>query len=97
VAGQDHVEERASRREIASFRHVHINDLAVLIDRPIYVPPNTSDFDVGLINEPAVTNTVTTRPRGVDDQRCEALHPPLDRDVIDIDPAFCEDFLHIAI
>jgi hypothetical protein len=59
MAGQDHREECSCRGQIASFRNVYVDDLAVLVNRSIYVPPNTRDFHVGLINEPAVTNTVT--------------------------------------
>ena len=97
VAGQDRREERSCCGQIASFRNVHVDDLAVLVDRPIHLPPNTSDFHVGLINEPAVTDTVTARSRSVDQQRCEALNPSVDRDVINIDPAFREELFHVTI
>ena len=97
VAGQDHREERTSRSEVAPFRHVHVDDRAVLVDRPVHVPPNPCDLDIGFVNEPAVTDAVTTRFRGVDEQRCEALHPPVDRDVIDTDPAFREEFFDVTI
>jgi hypothetical protein len=44
-----------------------------------------------------VTDTVTTRPRCVDYERGEALHPPVDRDVIDVDAPFGEEFFNIAV
>jgi hypothetical protein len=97
MAGQDHREERSGGGEVVSFRDVHVDDLAVLVDRPVHVPPNTCDFDVGLVNEPAVADTVTARPRGVDEERCEELHPPVDRDVIDVDPTFCEKFFDVTV
>jgi hypothetical protein len=68
VTAQRHrLEEPGRRCDVASLRHVHINDLAVLVDRPVHVPPNASDLDIGLINEPAVADTVTARPSGVDE------------------------------
>jgi len=41
VRTQDRVEEPSRRRSVASLRHVHIDDLTVLIDRPVDVPPLT--------------------------------------------------------
>jgi hypothetical protein len=43
------------------------------------------------------TNRVPARPRRVDEQRREALHPPVQGDVVNIDPAPCEELLDIAI
>lgn len=97
MAGQDHREERTSSREIASLRDVYVDDLAILVDRPVHVPPHPCDLDIGFVNEPAVTDTVTAGSRGVDQQGCEALYPPVDRDVINIDPAFSKKFFYIAV
>ncbi|GEM_PF-2682094 len=51
-------EERCRRRDVASLRHVHVDHLAVLVDSAVDVLPDSGDFDVGLICEPAVPDTV---------------------------------------
>jgi hypothetical protein len=38
-----------------------------------------------------------TRPSRVDQQRCEPLHPPVDRDMIDSDAAFGEQFFDVSV
>ena len=37
------------------------------------------------------------RTRGVDELRCERPYPLLDRDVMDLDPAFSQQLLHVAV
>ena len=37
------------------------------------------------------------RPRGLDDQRGGAMHPPVNRDVIDVDAAFREQFFNVSV
>jgi hypothetical protein len=73
TARQHHLEELVGRRDVASFRHVHVDDLTVLVDGSVHVPPHTGNLHRGFIDEPAVAETVTARPRSVDDQRGEAL------------------------
>jgi hypothetical protein len=85
------------RRDVATFRDEHIDDLAVLVDRPVHVAPHTGDLHVGFVDEPAVADTVATWPRSDDDQRAEALHPPVDGDVIDVHAAFGEEFFDISV
>ena len=34
---------------------------------------------------------------GIGQQRCEPLHPPVDRDVVDLDTALGQQLLHIAV
>ena len=63
----------------------------MLVDGAIHVAPDTVDLDVGLIDEPPVPDTVTARSRCIDEQRCEALDPAIDRDVIDFDATFGQD------
>jgi hypothetical protein len=43
-----------------------------------------------VVDEPAITDTVPARPSRVDDQRGEALHPPINRHVINVDTALRE-------
>ena len=59
-------EEAPSGSAVASRRNVHVDDLAVLVDRPIHVAPDTGDLDVGLVDEPAVPDSMTTGPGRVD-------------------------------
>jgi hypothetical protein len=40
---------------------------------------------------------VPARPGGVGEQRREPLHPPVDRGVVDLDAAFGQQFLDIAV
>jgi hypothetical protein len=35
--------------------------------------------------------------RRVDQQRCEALDPPVDGDVVNVDAAFGQEFFHISV
>jgi hypothetical protein len=37
------------------------------------------------------------KPGGVGQHRCEALHPPVDGDVVDLDAAFGEQFLDVTV
>ena len=90
AACQHRLEEPCSGIDVAAFRDVHIDDLAVLVDRSVHVPPHTSHPDVGFVDEPAITDTMPARPSRIDDQRGEALHPPINRHVINVDTTFRE-------
>ena len=87
---ESRLEEPCSGIDVAAFRDVHIDDLAVLVDRPVHVPPHTSHPDVGFVDEPTITDTVPARPSRIDDQRGEALNPPINRHVINVDTTFRE-------
>jgi hypothetical protein len=52
---------------------------------------------VRLVHEPTITDRVAAGPGRVGQQRCEALHPPIHRDVIDLDPTLGQEFLDVAI
>ena len=83
--------------EAATFRPQNLDDLAALIDRAVHRAPHTGHLHRGFIDVPAITNTATTRPRHVDHERGEALHPPVNRDVNDLDAAFGQEFFNIAV
>jgi hypothetical protein len=68
-----------------------------LIDRSIHVPPPAGDLHIGLVHLPTVTNGVAAGPGGVGQQRCEPLHPPVDRDVVDLDPTLGQELLEVAV
>ena len=80
-------EEPSRSSGVASCGDVDVDDLAVLVDRPVHVAPPSGDLHIGLIHEPAVTDRVAARSGRVNEQWCEALHPPVHGDVIDLDPA----------
>jgi len=69
----------------------------VLVDRPVYVPPDSVDFDVGLVDKPPVAWAVAAESGGAGQQRCEALNPSVHGDVIDLHAAFDQQLLHVAV
>ena len=78
-------------------RDIDVDDLTELVDRAVDVTPPASNLDLGLVGGPAVPDRVAGRASRVDQQRCEPLHPPVDRDVINLDAAFGEQLLDIAV
>ncbi len=61
------------------------------------MPPLPGDLYVGLVDLSAVADGVAAWPGGVGQQRREALDPPVDGDVVDLDPALGEQFLDVAV
>jgi 2'-5' RNA ligase len=53
--GQRSLEEPAGRGRIAFRRDEHVDDLPVLVDGPVHIPPDTVDPDIRLVHEPPVT------------------------------------------
>src|SRR3954451_22229132 len=90
-------EEPTRRQEIALRRHPHVDDLAGLIHGPVHVTPPAGDPNVGLVDEPTIADPVPARPSCVGQEWRESLNPPIDRDVVDLDPTLTEEFLDIAI
>src|ERR687894_1116890 len=95
--GQCPGEETPSRGTISPCGYVHVDDLPELVDRPVDVAPATRHFDVGLVDPPAVADPVPARACRLCEQRCEALHPAEDADVIHRDATLCQQLLHIAV
>jgi hypothetical protein len=75
-------EEPAGCPPVPLRRGENIDDLPVLVDRPVQVHPLPSYLQVGLVDEPAIPGDVPAWPGGVDQLRGEPLYPPVDRDVI---------------
>jgi hypothetical protein len=73
-------EEPVSGREISFFRDEDIDDLAELVDRSVQMDSSSSDFEIGLVDKPPIAGYVPAGSCRVDRQRCEPLHPPVDRD-----------------
>lgn len=90
MRADDGVEEAPCRGGISPLGYVDVDDMAVLVNGALHLAPPPGDLEVGLVNEPAAPDVITTGPCRVDQQRSEALHPPVDRDVIDLDTALCE-------
>ena len=89
-------EELTSGVSVPSGRQVDIDDLAVLVDDPVQVVPAAADLHVGLVYEPAIAGRVPAWSGGVDEQRGEALHPPVDRDMVDNDAALGQEFFDVT-
>jgi uncharacterized membrane protein YgcG len=91
------LEEPAGRLGVPACRRVHVDDLPVLVDRPVQVDPPARDLDVGLVHVPAVADPVPAEPGRVGQQRAESLHPSVHGDVVDVDAALSEQLLDVAI
>ena len=77
--------------------HEYVDDLPVLVDGPVHVTPSIRDLHVGLVDEPAVTDRMATRSGGIREQWRETLDPPVDGDVVDLDPTLTEELFNIPI
>ena len=78
-------------------RDEDIDDLAVLVDGAVDVPPDPVDLDVGLVDEPPVADLVHAGTSRVDEQRSESLHPPVQGHVNHLDSALRQEFPQIAV
>ena len=91
------LQEPVGGRGISPSGDEHVDDLAELVDRAEDVAPPAGDLHLGLVDLPAVTDGVPTRPSGLGQQRREPQHPPVDRHVVDLDPALGEELFDVAI
>jgi hypothetical protein len=66
-------EEAGDSLQVPPLGQEHVDDLAVLVDRPVDVAPRAGDLDVGLVHEPMTTDGVAARPGRLDQQRSEPL------------------------
>jgi len=69
----------------------------MLVDRPVDVGPDPGDLDVGLVDKPPISGQVPSRPGRVDQQRGEPLHPPIERDVVDLDATLGEKLFEVPV
>src|SRR4051812_33203769 len=97
MRAERHAEEPSCCSEIAPRGDEHIDDLTVLIDRSVDVSPFAGDLHVGLVDEPPVADRVSARSGRIGEEWREALHPPVDGDVIDLDPTLAEQLFDIAV
>lgn len=89
IARQQRLAERGRGCDVVSFRHVHVADLALLVDRSVLVAPDVGDSD-HLGREPEssdeadtgrrrITAHATTRTRSANATVPNAAPSPLDR------------------
>lgn len=83
--------------DVTTLRHVPVDDLPVLVDRPIHVAPYPGDLQIGLVDEPAAAGQMPTRAGRVDQLRREPLHPPVQGHVVDLDATLGEQLLQIPV
>jgi hypothetical protein len=67
-------EEPPGGRQVPLLRDQHVDDLPVLVYRPIQIDPPPGDLDIGFIDigfidEPPVAGGVSAGPGGVEEQR----------------------------
>jgi hypothetical protein len=91
------LKEPTSSLRVAPTGHEHFDHLPELVDRAVHLPPLAGDLHLGLVHEPAVANGVPARSGSLGQQRCEPLHPPVDRHVVDLHAPFGEEFLDVAV
>ena len=90
-------EETPGSGQVTPCRQQDVDDLAVLVDRPVEISPCVSDLHIGLVDEPPVTGGVAARPRGLDELRGESLYPPVDGDVIHGDATLSQQLFDVAV
>jgi hypothetical protein len=78
-------------------REEDVDDLAELVDGPEQVAPGPPDFQVRLIDMPAIADQMLSSSCGLGELRREPLDPPVDRDVVDLDPALAQELLDVPI
>ncbi len=78
-------------------REENIDDLPELVDGPEQVARGPPDLQVRLIDVPAIPDQVPASSCGLGELRREALDPPVDRDVVDLDPTLGQQLLDVSI
>jgi hypothetical protein len=87
--GADRIGEEPCRNlQVSLLGHEHVDDLPVLVDRSVHVPPGPGDLHVGLIDEPVTTHSVAPWSSRVDEQGCESLNPPVQVSTLPLFPTW---------
>jgi hypothetical protein len=89
--------EPAGRPHVASLGKVDVDDLTVLVHGPVDIAPSAADLHLGFVHQPAVAHRAAAGSGCPDQQGREVLHPPIHGHVIDLDPAFGQDLLQVAL
>jgi hypothetical protein len=96
--GSDHRgEELRGGLEVSLSGHEHVNGLPILVNGPVDVSPGPRHLHVRLVNEPASTHAVPAGLGRLDQQWRESLDPPVQGHVVDLDPAFGEQFFQVPV
>jgi hypothetical protein len=82
-------EESPGGRQVSLLGDQHVDELPKLVDGSVQIHPPSGNLGVGFVYEPAITWRMSTRSCCVDQQGCEVLHPPEDRDVVNLDATLC--------
>jgi hypothetical protein len=88
--GERPSEEGPGSRQIPPCRKHDVDDLAVLIDRPLQVGPPPGDLHVSFVDMPPVAGQAAAGAGCLDELGSEPLDPPVHRHVIDLNAAFGE-------
>jgi hypothetical protein len=91
------LDEPAGRPDVAPRGDQHVDDLAELVDCPVDVHHWPATLHIGLVDLPAISNTMSARPSSLGQQRREPLHPAINGDVVDLDAPFGEQLLDVAV
>jgi hypothetical protein len=91
------VEEPSGRHRVTAWGHEHVDDLPELVDRAVHIAPLARDLDVGLVDLPATPDRMAAGAGGLGQQWREALDPPVDAGVVDLDAALGEEFFEVAV
>jgi len=93
LAGSGHRSATLPRLLVGQHR---VDDLAVLVNRPVRVPPPARHRDICFVDESAVTAATAAAAGGVDEDRGERLDRAVDADVVDHDTALGRQVLDVA-
>jgi hypothetical protein len=89
-------EEPAAARQVTSIGQQGVDELAVLVNRPLQVGPPAGHLHIGLVGEPAVAGSAAAEPgRFQDGPGGEPLDPSADGEVINGDAALSDQFLDV--
>ena len=97
LSRQHLAEEALGRVEVALGGQQEVDRIAVLVDGPVEVAPLTADLDVGLINPDRTAVRLAELAQPLLDQRRVGEYPAVQGAVINLDPAFQEQLLDIAV
>ena len=97
VGGDRTGKERCRSLQVTLLGQEHVDDLSVLVNCSVDVPPRPGDLHVGLVDEPVTTDAVATRPGRVHQQRREPLDPSIQGHMVDVDTPLGEEFLQIPV
>src|SRR5712692_5588932 len=89
--------EELSSFSIASWTQEELKRVPLGIDGPVEIGPDFLDFDVGLVHAPGVVAGFEVRSTTLLQFRRIALHPAIDRGMIDRESTFSHHFFEVTI